>query len=401
MNCNRRVIYFDSEQHVSDNEPIEEIQGSLAPDKEENKLMRSVLENDKSEIDKGKLISDAINQGLQSFTPDLMFEQLVRNYTVAQSIYGPSLLKLASGYDPDYIKKNLNIPEFRKELKFRIEKNLKQLKEDGLLDSNFSVNEKGLELASYVTYFEELDKLQPQGLAGEKEYRRTSHYGSKDETRLYRKGDRYRNIALKKSAKTAIRRGHQALHAKDLNVFERKSKGECYLVYALDASGSMKGNKIDACKRAGIALAYKAIEEKDKVGLLTFGTDVKSSIFPTLDFPLLLKNIVAIKPSKQTDFVSVLKKSLELFPSENVTKHLIMITDAMPTIGSNPEKATLEALSLLRNNSITISLIGINLDKKGKEFAQKMVELGQGKLYAINNVENVDKIILEDYYSLN
>ena len=33
----------------------------------------------------------------------------------------------------------------------------------------------------------------------------------------------------------------------------------------------MKGPKIGACKRAGIALAYKAIEEKDKVGLIVFG----------------------------------------------------------------------------------------------------------------------------------
>ena len=116
------MIYFDSEQEIHEKEKIEELTGKLSFQNVENKLMHSVLENDKATIDKGKLISDSINQGFQSFTPDLLYQQLVKNYSMAKHIYGPSLLKLASGYNPDYIEKNINIPEFRKELKFRIEK---------------------------------------------------------------------------------------------------------------------------------------------------------------------------------------------------------------------------------------------------------------------------------------
>ena len=37
------------------------------------------------------------------------------------------------------------------------------------------------------------------------------------------------------------------------------------IIYGLDASGSMKGNKLKAAKKAGIALAFKAIEEKNTV----------------------------------------------------------------------------------------------------------------------------------------
>jgi len=127
------VIYFDSRQEINEKDEIEELTGKLSFQKEENKLMHSVLENDKETIDKGKLIRDSINQGFNSFTPDLMYQQLVKNYSMAKHIYGPSLLKLATGYDPDYIKKNINIPEFQKELRFRIQKNIEKLKEEGLL----------------------------------------------------------------------------------------------------------------------------------------------------------------------------------------------------------------------------------------------------------------------------
>ena len=393
------MIYFDSQQQIHEKDEIEELTGKLSS-QEERKLMHSVLENDKETIEKGKLIRDSINQGLDTFTPDLIYQQLVKNYSMAKHIFGPSLLKLATGYNPDYIEKNINIPEFQKELRFRIQKNIEKLKEEGLLDRDSEISEKGIELASLVMYFEELDKITPKGILGGKIHKKTSIYGGKEDIRTYKKSDRYKDIAIKKSVKLAIRRGHKKLHEKDLKVFERQSKGQSYIVYALDASGSMKGSKIDACKRAGIALAYKAIDEKDKVGLIVFGSEIKTIVEPTQDFSYLLKNITSAKASRETDLAVSLRKSIELFPNDNITKHLILITDALPTIGKEPEQETLQEVSIARNKGITISLIGINLNEKGKKLAKKITELGEGKLYIVKNIENIDKIVLEDYYSI-
>ncbi|HJO01956.1 MAG TPA: VWA domain-containing protein [Candidatus Woesearchaeota archaeon] len=393
------MIYFDSQQQIHEKDEIEELTGKLSS-QEERKLMHSVLENDKETIEKGKLIRDSINQGLDTFTPDLIYQQLVKNYSMAKHIFGPSLLKLATGYNPDYIEKNINIPEFQKELRFRIQKNIEKLKEEGLLDRDSEISEKGIELASLVMYFEELDKITPKGILGGKIHKKTSIYGGKEDIRTYKKSDRYKDIAIKKSVKLAIRRGHKKLHEKDLKVFERQSKGQSYIVYALDASGSMKGSKIDACKRAGIALAYKAIDEKDKVGLIVFGSEIKTIVEPTQDFSYLLKNITSAKASRETDLAVSLRKSIELFPNDNITKHLILITDALPTIGKEPEQETLQEVSIARNKGITISLIGINLNEKGKKLAKKITELGEGKLYIVKNIENIDKIVLEDYYGI-
>ncbi len=362
--------------------------------------MSSVLENDKKTIEKGKLINEGMNQGMNSFTPDLMFQQLVKNYQIAKQIYGASLIKLTSGYNPDYIKRNINIPEFQKELKKRIEENIGKLKEDKLLDNDGTINEKGIELASLVIYFEELDKLVPSGILGEKIHKKASVYGGKEDFRNFKRDDRYRDIAIKKSVKLAIRRNHKKLDEKDLKVFERQSRGQCNIIYALDASGSMKGKKIDACKKAGIALAFKAIEEKDKVGLIVFGSELKEVIEPTNDFAFLLKNITKVKASRQTDIVKTIRKAIELFPTEDISKHLILISDALPNIGKEPEKETMEAVSVAKDNGITISLIGINLDEKGEKLAKKIVEIGEGRMYVVKDVEEVDKVVLEDYYCI-
>jgi len=390
----------EEETEIKSLSQIEELTGKLTKQSEENKLMNSVLENDKQTIDDGRTIKEALNQGIGCFTPDLMFEQLVKNYSIAKQIYGPSLIRQLTEYDPNYISRNIKIPEFQKELKKSIEENIEKLKDSNLLEKDGTISDKGIELASLILYTEELDNLIPKGILGEKLHKKDFIYGAKEDVKDYKKGDRYRDIAVKKSIKLAIRRTHKKIGKKDLKTFERQSKGQIYLIYAIDASGSMKGKKIETCKKAGIALAYKAIEEKDKVGLLVFGSDIKEEIEPTNDFTRLLKEITKIKASKETNLAKTIKKSIELFPNKEVTKHLLLLTDAMPTTGENPEEETLEAVSLAKANKITVSLIGIRLDKKGKELAEKITNLGEGKLYIVKDLEEVDKIVLEDYYGV-
>ena len=242
--------------------------------------------------------------------------------------------------------------------------------------------------------------MRAKGIIGYRINRKESHYGGQKDYRDYKKGDRYKDLALKRTIKKTIRRGHKKINKEDLSVFDREARGKVYIIYALDASGSMKGNKIDLCKKAGIALAYQAINENDKVGLLVFGSEVTNQIRPTSDFDFVLKEIAKIYPKKETDIASTILKSIELFLDENVTKHLIILTDGMPTIGENPEQETVNATSVARYAGITVSVIGINLSKEGEDLARSITETGDGNLYIVKNLENLDNIVLEDYYSL-
>jgi len=329
-----------------------------------DKLLSSIMEHDKETIEDGKLLSEALDNSISSFIPEMMFEEMVKDYAMAKQIYGEKLLRQVTGYNDSYLEKNIRIPEFQRELQKSIEKKIDKLKKEKLLDKKASITEKGIELASVVMYTEELDRIAPKGFMGEKVHKKISIHGEKQDIKQYSKGDRYRDISVHKTVKAAIRRGHKNLETEDMKVFLRKSRGEIYIIYALDASGSMKGNKISSCKKAGIALSYKAIEHKDKVGLIVFGKDVQKKILPTRNFTELLKEIATIRAASETDIAKTIKESILMFPKSDVTKHLVLITDAMPTAGKDPEKETLEAASLARANDITISLVGIKLSKK-------------------------------------
>ncbi len=390
----------ESSVDVKDREKIDELQGRLAFNDVDDKLMHSVLDNDKDTIDKGKIISESFNQGISSFNPDILFEQLVKNYKLTKELYGKTLIRQLTTYSPGYVEKNINIPEFRKVLKEKIWENINMLKEDDLISKQGAITDKGIELASLIMYTEELDNIMPKGVLGEAVHKENFIYGDRDEARSYKQGDRYRDIALRKSVKIAIRRSHSKLLKNDLRVFTRQAKGKINLIYALDASGSMRGRKVEVCKKAGVALAYKAIDKKDAVGLIVFGTDIRSAVEPCEDFTRLIKEITSIKAGHQTNIPKTIQKAVELFPDDDTTKHLILLTDAMPTTGKEPEKETIEATSAARSNDITISVIGIDLNRSGKKLAEKIVEIGEGRLYIVKDLEQIDKIVLEDYYSI-
>ncbi len=378
----------------------EEMTGKLASSPDEERLMRSVMENDEETVNEGSLVAEAINQSVGSFTPDVMFQNLVENFRNAKRLYGETLIRALTEYSPDYIKKNVTIPEFQGALQQRLSERVDELKERGVLDEHGFFTKHAYKLASLVLYTKELDALVTKGL-GKKEVRERDSYGEKEELLPFRRGRfRFRDIAMKRSVTTAIKRGHAKVQADDLRAYRREHKGRIQVVYAMDASGSMRGEKIGMAKRAGIALAYRAIEEQNEVGLIVFSSRIERAIPPTRDFRELLGELTTIRAGKETDLAKTILQSTELFTKQDCTKHLLLLSDALPTRGKDPGKETLEAASLARDHGITISVVGFNLDKDGEKLAKQLVEIGEGRLYRVKDLEELDSIILEDYDAL-
>jgi Mg-chelatase subunit ChlD len=387
----------DIERIIPKLEDVNEQKGKLKRQTDEDKLMHSILDDDKETISDGRLISESVTQGIGSLTPDMIFQNLIKDYKLAKKLYGETIIRELTGYSPNYIEKNINIPEFRRELQKKVNEKIEGLKDEGLISKDGSITDKGLTLSALVLYVEELEHLTPKGF-GEKQTKKKTIYGDREDYKDF-KDNRYRNLAIKQTIKTSLRRGHPEIMRDDLKAYDRKSEGKISIIYGIDASGSMKGEKLKIAKKAGIALAFKAIQEKNKVGMVVFGSEIKEYVAPTLDFMELLRRLSEIRASMETDISKSISKSVELFPKYD-TKHLILLTDALPTKGLIPENETLQAVSKARSEKITISLVGINLDTKGLELARKITEMGQGKLYKVTDLEKVDKIVLEDYAAI-
>lgn len=379
---------------------VDELSGRLKSDPDEKRLMKTILEDDQNTIDDAKLILEAINEGLGALTPEMMMDQLVKNYKLTKQLFGDTIIRALTGYEPEQVERNMNIPEFRQEIRNRIRQKLAELKSEKLVDSQYQLTEKAIKLAALLIYAEELSSLKAKGY-GEKHRKRAVPYGEVEETKPYRK-EKYRDIAIRKTIRKSIKRQHAKIESKDWESLERESKGKNTIIYALDASGSMKGKKLEWCKKAGIALAYKAIDENDEVGIVVFGKQVRAEVKPTTDFHELLMEITRIRALEQTDIAGTMQKAADIFASQksNSKKHLVLISDMLPTAGKEPEKSTLEAASNLASEDVTVSVIGISPDEEGKKLAEKIAEIGKGRFLVAKNVEEIDVLVLEDYYAL-
>ncbi|MEM0230807.1 MAG: VWA domain-containing protein [Candidatus Woesearchaeota archaeon] len=395
----KRAVTFssssDSSFNFSDGKRIEELSGSVGRNGSKG-LMHSVLENDVEIVKSAKVLSTSINYRIP-LNAESIFEEIVKDYKMAKNIYGKTFIREVSGFSEEYVEKNIRIPEFRSVLKKRIEDRLKLLESEGLIE-NGEPTERGIELAAYISYFEEIDSASKRGILGRKAQVRKSSEGFRAERAAYRK-NRYKDLDIAGSAVRAIRRGHTSIMPEDLAISEREKKSSLKVVYALDASGSMSGEKIEQCKKAGIALAYKAILEGDSVGVVVFGKDVRLSLSPLRDFREILIRISAIRPYGETDIALGISEAAELLSKDDGSaRHIILISDAVPTRGISPEEDAKRAASSAASSGITISIVGIRLDATAEKLARELAGIGRGRFFRVRELAGIDRIVLEDYY---
>lgn len=326
-------------------------------------------------------------------------DQFVSDFRQAKQLYGETLVRQLTGYDADYVHKNMNIPEFRRHLEDRIKQNIDDLQEQGMLSREGSFTEDAIELAAVEMAVSELDHLEAAGLSGPRVHESSASAPGRTDTKAF-SGQSYRDLAVHQSVKTALRRGQKSIRKEDLRVFRPHSKGRFEIIYAIDTSGSMKGAKIAAAKRAGVALAYQGIRGGDKIGVVSFGKSVESELAPCKDFSSLLNTIIRVRPGSETDLASGVESATNLFSnSSSANKHVILITDALPTVGSDPQREVLEAVGAARSSKITVSVVGIGLDKEGSRLAQKIADVGQGRVIVASNTEDLDVLVLSEYAS--
>lgn len=390
----------NEEPSVGEKEDAQSADGSMKRDYREDKLMHTVLDSDKKNIDKSKAIQEASSQNINTFSPDMAFSKITDNYRFAKELYGDTLIRQITGYDSSYIERNVNIPEFQRELRDQIKQNVDELRDQGLVDEEYEVTDKGHEFAALSLIEDELEELQGKGLIGNKVSPRRHNKGETIGTKRYTRSEPYRNIDTRRTVKLAIRRGRKTVEKEDIRLKDKESEGNIEIIYLIDTSGSMKGEKIQMAKKAGVGLTYKAEQNEDDVGLILFSSDVHTTVEPGATLLDISKNLVKAKTKGETDISTGIEKAVDTFTDTDTTKHILLLTDGLQTKGKEPINTILPSLDTLLQRDIGLTFIGINMDEKGRELAQEIVDHVNGELVNVNSVEHLDGELIGRYEKL-
>ncbi len=389
---------FDSRNsQIKPSSEAEDISGKLASSPLDMRLLHSILRDEEDAEKDGKLIEDAINAGIGLFSPDLLFERFVKQYSETKRFTGPSFLRLLTGYDPSYVQRNMRIPEFAKKIKETIRRKAEELGKKGLISKDYSITDKGWELSGIVALLEELNFLHQKSAFGERFRKKAKGTEPGQDHRRFSAGHRFADIDMRKTIRIAAKRGHSRIGKEDIRVVRRESKSLLNVVFALDASSSMRGQKLAQCKRSALSLAFNAIRNKDNVGIVVFGADLKAVVEPTRDFGRIVRTIMRARAGSLTNIALTIRRAAELLLKSKGDKHIILITDSKPTAGERPKEDALREVRKARARGITLSIIGIELDEESAGFSESLVETGGGRLYIVRNVEELSLLVLEDY----
>ncbi len=347
------------------------------------------------------IVEEAKTQNLSSFLPDMMFKEMVKDYKNAKKLYGETIIRALTGYDPRFIDKNIKIPEFQRELQKKLKDKAEELHEKGIVGSKGQFSKDALDAAALFLIKEEFDKqITITTYFGEPAHKAATLVGDRSTLRPFRKSDPYKDIAIRETIKQAIRRGHKEILEEDLHSFDREARQRVNIIYALDTSGSMKGEKLRLAKRAGIALAHRAIRDRNKVGLVIFDTEPKKYLSLTDDFFSFARPLAICSPGQETNIAKAIEKGRDLLIDAKGIKHIVLLTDGLHTTSGDPNKAVLEQVGLCASQDITISVVGISLDTLGKSLARTIVDHSKGKLYSVQGVNEIGGVIISDYTNL-
>ncbi len=400
------MMYPESDERSDDTvgvdnfQPGEELDGKLSSDPSQQKLPRTILEVNEALIEEGTLVEAACNQQLFSFVPDMIFQELVKEYKHAEKLYGQTIIRQLTGYDPRYVEKNIRVPEFQRELEQGLHERIEGLKDKGVLRGDGSLQKDAIDAAALLMIAEEFDAVDRSFSSyGQTVRLESDKEGEPTSIRPF-KHDRYKDIALKQSITKAIKRNHSKLRMDDVVAVDRESRQKINVVYALDVSGSMKGDKLTIAKKAGVSLAHRAIRDRNNVGLVLFGSQIEKVVPLTKDFFSFVRPMIAALPGNETDIALAISSSTKLLFGSKGIRHVVIITDGLQTTSKTPEGEVFKQVMIAKEEGLSISVVGIDLDDIGLEFARRLVDLSKGRLYAVQNTDDIGGIVITDYAKL-
>jgi len=165
------------------------------------------------------------------------------------------------------------------------------------------------------------------------------------------------------------------------------------IVFVLDTSGSMKGEKLTQVKDA-LRFCLKGLKKGDRFGLITFATAVnplKDSLSEVNDAEIqtALKFVDGLEARGGTDINDALIKALEMLPESKRPRMVVFLTDGEPTIGVTNKEDILKHVADGNKAKARIFVFGVG-EEVNTILLDKIADTQRGAVEYVKPGENIE-----------
>ncbi len=165
------------------------------------------------------------------------------------------------------------------------------------------------------------------------------------------------------------------------------------IIFVVDKSGSMKGEKMEQAKGA-LKYCVKSLNEGDKFGIISFSTDVDeldSSLLPATskNVEKAVKFIDNLEAKGGTNIDDALQTALKKKPGRGRPRIIAFLTDGLPTVGVRDVDAILKNAEKVRNDSVRMFTFGVGYDVN-THFLDKLAEKNHGVPQYVEPSEDIE-----------
>lgn len=174
------------------------------------------------------------------------------------------------------------------------------------------------------------------------------------------------------------------------------------IVFILDISGSMSGQKIEKAKLALLQI-LQMLHEGDRFSIITFNDEVcnlTGHLLPFSNGPQWYSSVEQITAGGMTNIYDALQEGIEILDNQSADdryKVVLFLTDGAPTEGiTDIRKIIRDSTKLANEKDVHLFVFGVGYDVNA-ELLDELAEKAAGKVKYIVENEEIDEKVVELY----
>lgn len=203
------------------------------------------------------------------------------------------------------------------------------------------------------------------------------------------------------AAPSPNRRGYHVLHVgvkgKEVAAVERKAAN---LIFVIDVSGSMdQENRLGLVKKS-LRLLVDQLEEGDKVGIVTYGSEAKALLPPSdaHDKARIMRVIDGLTTEGATNAEAGLRLGYQMAGQHfrpGAINRVVLLSDGVANVGMTGPQGLVANIIKESKRGITLSTVGVGMGNYNDTLMEQLADKGEGNYHYVDKLDEARRVFVE------